>query len=356
MIMAIDGDKTTEDMLLDDIMAADDSHLNDDMDDFEDEQEQPAPQQAATEPEDSEEQPADGEPAEPEVEAAKGDAAKRPDKQDETKKAVRANKDGDLVDAEGNVIARRGKERRLYHTVERQDKVIQDLRSQMEQMADYAARMEHLHEMPKRMGLTPQDLENTYRYAQLVKSNPVAGAKSVLAMVLSQGYTLDQIIGADNGVALNTSAIQQMIDTRLGPIAQERQQRIIEQQVETQAQQSVNTFYVEHPDAEVHENDIVGLMREMAQPGEDPLDTARRAWSRLRNFIQERGLDPELPVKPQLIARAQQQKRSQQAPVQQPRQMAPMPSGRGAQSVQQQSVPMAKANESWDDIIRRNLT
>lgn len=252
----------------------------------------------------------------------------------------------DLVDpVSGRVVATGGIERRIFEDSQRAMRENNQLKQQIAGMSNAINQSQEVVREAARLGVQPQDQLAAIRVMSDFLRDPVRTLQMLVEEVKSKGY---QIPFLEQGVTpgMDLSAMSRMIDGKLQPIMQERQQNLQLQHARQQATRDLDMFINGNPEA--HNNlDVLAEMLQ-AQPGLPLQD----AWTKMIRWAHENGLDWTQALKPQISAMQQ----SQQQPVQQQFDNRPLPGRRSVNAQQTQRVNGANQvhseNSSWSDIIR----
>jgi hypothetical protein len=181
--------------------------------------------------------------------------------------------------------------------------------------------------------------------------DPVHTLQYLVEEVKSKGYPIPFL---QQGVTpgMDMSAIARMIDNKMAPIAQQRQQEQQMAQARQAAERDLNVFLEDNQEAQSNLDVLTEMLN--AQPGL-PLQSA---YTKMIRWAHENGLDWTQPLKPQVAQRYQQP--TPQQPTQQPTQQRPLPGRRsagGSSATPMANGPVAQHNEnaSWSDIIRQSM-
>ena len=187
----------------------------------------------------------------------------------------------DLVDAQGNVIATGGKERRFYETAQREKaradtatKEVSTLKAQIEAINNAGT-------LGTQYSLTPEEVTTGAQLIAAYKSNPVETIQYMLTQAQASGHNIDAI----GGGGLDMQAVKQMLDTALQPLVAEQNERVDTQEANDRALEVYNEFSAKHPDAAVHENSLARLLQQ------EPTLSPEAAYFKLRSYYLERNLD-----------------------------------------------------------------
>ena len=256
---------------------------------------------------------------------------------------------GDLVDpATGQVIARAGSERRLYEQSVHARRDAANMRAALQtvqnELAQTKGQLEGLSNAPTQLGLNPQEAVAGMRMFSAFKRDPVGALKFMLAEVQAQGHNVDGI--AEGGVS--AQAIHQMLDAKLRPLLNDREEAAQKQRAYVETDRQVETFYSQFPDARIHD-DVLGAL-----VSRDPTLTPREAYFMLRNHFMTYGYDWSKPLNANM-----QRAQGGQQPV--PHQQQSIPNGRsaprpnGQQRMTRADEQYAHEDESWENIIRSSM-
>lgn len=253
----------------------------------------------------------------------------------------------DLVDpVSGKIVATGGIERRVYEDSQRTMRENNQLKQNVAGLQNALRQSNEVVQEAARLGVQPQDQMIAIRVMADFMRDPVRTLQTLVEEVKSKGYPIPFL---EQGVTqgMDMAAISRMIDGKLQPITQQRQQEQQFQQARQQAQQDLNVFIHGNPESQ-NNLDVLAEMLQ-AQPGL-PL---QEAWVKMIRWSHENGLDWTQPLKAQI---AQLQQQGQQQPTPQQIEQRPLP---GRRSVNGQHVQrmnggqqMHSENASWSDIIR----
>jgi cell division septum initiation protein DivIVA len=254
----------------------------------------------------------------------------------------------DLVDpVSGRIVAQGGIERRVFEEGQRHARENNALKQRVQGLENAVRSSNQVIQEAARLNIAPQDQMIAMRVMADFMRDPVRTLEGLVAEVKSKGY---QIPFLQQGVSpgMDVDAIGRLIDNRLAPITQQRQQEEQLQQFRQQATRDLDAFTTENPES--HAN--LDVLAEMLQHQPSlPLGTA---YTKMIRWAHENGLDWTQPLKPQIAALRQQQATPQP---QQP-QPRPLPGRRSASSAGAQRANGAASggqfneNASWADIIR----
>ena len=184
----------------------------------------------------------------------------------------------------------------------------------------------------------------------MFKQNPAQLVQIVLAEAAARGVDLNRLLGSQIG-AIQTNAISKMLDQRLKPLDDARQQNERHARAEQAAQDRYDRFLASYPDAELHQDAIANLMAEGKAQDE------REGYYMVREFALRNGLDFSQPLGPQVAAKIQQQRTQggkQPANQQQRRPMVTGPSVPQRQMTQRETR-IASPDRSYASIVEEAM-
>jgi hypothetical protein len=255
----------------------------------------------------------------------------------------------DLVDPiSGRVVAKGGIERRVFEEGQRHARENNTLRGQLQNATRQLASINEVTQEAVRLNVAPQDQVIAIRVMADFMRDPVRTLQGLVEEVKSKGYSIPFL---DQGVTpgMDMAAIQRMIDTKMQPITQQRQEAQQQAQFRQAAERDLDVFLGDNQEA----NSNLDVLAEMlqAQPGL----SLHSAYTKMIRWAHENQLDWTQSLKQQLASR--QQPTPPQQPTQQ-RQTRPLPNGRsagnGAQPVNGQASQFNE-NASWSEIIRQSM-
>lgn len=270
---------------------------------------------------------------------------------------TKTDKDGNIVDDKGNVVAQAGADRRAFERVQAQDRVIRQQDADLQRLNQELAQARALNDAPQKLGLTPADTQMGLQAIAAFKKDPVSTARWMLQETMRLGYDLKQIIGSDaqgqlNGGSLDLAAVRGMINDAVKPLTADRNAQQVDQQANADAQREYDRFMANHDHAAVQEEAIASLVKRNGV-------TPEVAYWQLREYAAVNSFDFTKPLGPQVAARhqgGQQQPNGNATPQAQTPQQQPMPNGGGVpQTDMQQGPVMHDADTSWDAIVNQSL-
>lgn len=311
-------------------------------------------QQAAPDAQDAgqpdEQQSQDSNSGAPDAAASQGDGKQQP----ANASRPRSDKEGNLLDAQGNVVAKAGAERRQYERVQHQAAHINRLEAEVKQLRDTNHMAGALNDVPSKLGLDMRETELGMQAIASFKKDPVATAKWMLQETMRLGYDLKQIIGADadgqlNGGSLDLQAIKAMIADQVAPLVNDRNAQQVTAQQEQEATREYEAFLAKHDNAGVHEDVIVKLMQN------DKTLSPEVAYWQLREYAAKHGFDFTQPLRAQADARAKGAQNQQPGNAPPQAQQRPMPNGGAPTADMRQQPQMAHPDDAWDSIVQQSL-
>lgn len=239
-----------------------------------------------------------------------------------------------LVDENRNVIAQGGAERRLFEKYRKTAEIEVPALQREVQAYKEAANF-------SKYELNAQEAITGYSLVKAWKEDPAKLIKHLLTQAKTAGINVD--IGQ---AGVDTDAIRAMIDDRMRPLTEARQQREQQAEASAEAERQYEAFTEQFPDAIDQEEAIATLISKDADM------TPREAYYAVKSFIAENGLTWNIPLK-------QQRATGSKTPV--IKQQPGMPRTRQTVQVQNddnddRSAPvLAPAGSSWADIIKSSM-
>lgn len=182
--------------------------------------------------------------------------------------------------------------------IEKQDARIRELQSQTETIhrayTELQAKMSGYDQMAGNMGLSGEEVSYASQLLKAYKENPKTVIEHLLTDARQRGIALDDL---GVGGAIDTRAIQQMLDQRLAPITNQYQQQVEQRNQQQAVEREVHQFIAAHPYADVHQD----VLANMIERGTEP----QTAYWQLKAAVTEHGLDFTKPLRPQYEARQQ---------------------------------------------------
>lgn len=186
---------------------------------------------------------------------------------------VRPDAKGNLVNAQGQVVATAGREARYYQDAFRARQGEASIRAQHADVSNRLTRaieigttlVDQVEEFKRKdkeiadMGITPEERMQAFTFITQAKANPVQAIKGILTMAASRGIDLSQLGIAGGAIDTQSllSVIRNELKTVTNPIvdANRRQQQQEQQrQQETQEQQRTrdyaSNFFRDNPQAQ----------------------------------------------------------------------------------------------------------
>jgi len=188
----------------------------------------------------------------------------------------------DLVDAQGNVVATGGKERRFYETAQREKaradataKEVSTLQAQIEAINSAGT-------LSTQYDLTPEELTTGAQLIASYKNNPIETIQYMLTQAQASGHNIDAIGG---GGGMDMQAVKSMLDSALSPLVKEQSDRTDTQAANDRALEIYDEFSAKYPDAAVHEGSLARLLQQ------EPSLSPEAAYFKLQSYYAQRNLD-----------------------------------------------------------------
>jgi hypothetical protein len=197
-------------------------------------------------------------------------------------------------------------------------------------------------ELMTQYGLKPDEAQIGLQMAAAYRRSPAEFLKSLINTTRANGVDLSGL-GVQPG--LDPNALNLVLDNKLKPILEWFNQNQQQSELERQAQEDLNQFFTQFPDAVMHQDDIAVLMERMNLDNRD-------AYYQLKMWAMQNQYDWNQPLVPQIEARkagAQPQQGNGRG----------FPATRNSntyhQPVTQQDNEQFDVNTSWKDIVRGAL-
>ena len=226
---------------------------------------------------------------------------------------------GELLDDKGNIVASTRREKQLAYNLNRAQYAANQAGRDVRRLQTQLQAFQSFDTQIKQNNLTPTQVSEALQLRAMAEKDPILAVRDIVARVLANGVTMEQLFGNDAVPNINARVITNELDRRLGPVEQKARKEQQQEQLNERAQEAMETFVNEHPHADTHGVEISGLV---ANHGLTP----ERAYFELRSWVERRGFDFTAPLKPQIEAAMQ-------------RQRGKTNNGSGAQQQQRRSTP-----------------
>lgn len=258
-------------------------------------------------------------------------------------KSKRTNNSQDLVDANGNVIAKAGAERRFYEENVRlkqqkadfDNRILPQIKQNYNAMIAKVQAYEETYKAMQASDMTPDDVNLGIELVRQWRKSPEETLKFLLTQAKSYGINID---GQTSGI--DAAAISQMMDQKLQPFIQEREEAIRQQETLANARKIHTEFYQRYPDAKIHNKELAYLYKK------NPNASLDAVYWQLRNHYAENGYDFNTPLA-EIINKTQTDVNKK----------SNFNSVNVNQNVKTETIrtPIASINKSFDQIIRETL-
>lgn len=205
---------------------------------------------------------------------------------------ARPAQNGDLVDAQGRVVAKAGAERRFYEDSIRLRNEAQQTAQRLQDAEHTIAAYREAATMPTQLGLGPDEVASAMQLMAMYKKSPIETLKYLLTEAQAAGHNVAQLVGGQGN--LDPAAIKRMIADELKPLTARAASEQALQQAQHEGAQEAEQFFTQFPDARLHEPVIVSMM------SKDERMTPREAYFQLRAYVIERGLNWNAPLADQV--------------------------------------------------------
>lgn len=257
-------------------------------------------------------------------------------------RSKRTNNPQDLVDANGNVIAKAGAERRFYEENARlkqqkadfDNRILPQIKQNYNAMMAKVAAYEETYKAMQASDMTPEDVNLGIELVRQWRKSPEETLKFLLTQAKSYGINIE-----GHASAIDAAAISQMMDQKLQPFVQEREEAIRQQEVLANARKIHTEFYQRYPDAKIHNKELAFLYKK------NPNASLDAVYWQLRNHYAENGYDFNTPLA-EIVNKSQTDNNKSR-----------FNSVNVNQNVKTETIktPIASINKSFDQIIRETL-
>ena len=257
-------------------------------------------------------------------------------------KQQRNNNSQDLLDENGNIIAKAGAERRFYEENVRlkkeRDHFNNNIMPKIKQEYDtMAAKIEAYNQTFQSMqagDLTSQDIQLGMELIRQWKQSPADTVKFLLTQAKSLGININED-GTSNKIDMQ--AINQMLDQKLQPFTQEREEQQKIMMAKSNARKVYDNFMNMYPDAANHVDEIAYLYKK------NPNVPLGEIYWQVKNYYLQNGYDFNTPLAEINKQKTQNKNTFNGINVNQNVKTAKI------------QTPIAKANASFDSIIREAM-
>lgn len=258
----------------------------------------------------------------------------------QSNKQQRNNNSQDLIDENGNVIAKAGAERRFYEENVRLKRerehfntnVLPRIKQEYDAMVNKINAYNETLKSMQSGDLSTQDITLGMELIRQWKQSPADTIKFLLTQAKSYGINID-----NDSNAVNMQAINQMLDQKLQPFIQEREAKQREYTAKQNALNIYNDFMSKYPDAKNHVNEIADLYKR------NPNQSLDAIYYQLKNYYLKNNYDFNTPLAEIFKNKTQNKNTFNGINVNQNVKTARI------------QTPVAKANASFDSIIREAM-
>lgn len=206
---------------------------------------------------------------------------------------------GRILDDQGNIVAGTKEEKTQFYALNRARAAAEFANKEATQLRSRVQQLEQFEALPRSLGLNPQDVTEALQFRAKIDSDPVNTVREIVARVLQNGYTMQQLFGEDAPSQINASIISQQLDQRLKPLTDRFAAQDREEQVEQRARQDLESFVSEHEYSDLHGEHIARIVQEHGISPE-------KAYYELRLAVTQRGLDFSKSIEEQMAQTTQQ--------------------------------------------------
>lgn len=255
----------------------------------------------------------------------------------------RTDAKGNLLGPDGSILASAGAERRY---AERLNVRNQHLERELSETAKKLADVQFLNDVPRRLGLSNDDVTTGLQLVADFNRSPVEVARKVLEKALAAGHNLSEILGEGTS-SVEMRGINALLESKLKPFTDAAQKNEVTEAARNEGEKNYSKFMTDYPEAEPHQDAIASLMRTKGW-------TAEKSLMNIQRFALSNGLDFSEPLGPQIAARANSDQTGGDDTEQPTRHRQGMPNGQGGGSQYRATTPDT-ADKSFDAIIRESM-
>ena len=117
------------------------------------------------------------------------------------------NEKGEIVDKDGRVIAGTKAEKRDFFNYNKLAVAANKLRGERDTAMQQLRQLQGLRDLPKSLGLTADQVTESLQFRARLEKDPIATVREIVATVVGNGYTMDQLFGPDAPAAINASIV-----------------------------------------------------------------------------------------------------------------------------------------------------
>jgi len=251
---------------------------------------------------------------------------------------------GDLLDKDGNLVARAGVERRWYQQFQDMKRNLPTIEAKLREFDQLKAANEaykSANAFAAQHNLNADQITLGMKMTAALRDNPAQFAQWVLTQVKTMGHNIDGI-----SPTVDVNAIKQIISEQLKPFIEDRSAVVAEEQQVREAEQARTVFYERYPDAAAHQ-DILEAMMERADI------SAIDALTELRVYAAKYGFDFSQPLAPQIEALEAQKQKPATTQAQALPNGRPLPAGTNVQDTSEPTY--ASTAMSYEDIVKQEM-
>lgn len=268
------------------------------------------------------------------------------------------NKNGNIVNAAGDIIAHRGREReRLLNDLKSVENIgeYRKLRAEHEQFKTLVDTYKSANLVADKAGLSAQEILFGMNVAAAWKSDRKATLTQLLTAARERGDTLEEL-NAGGGIDINAlkTVMTELIKEHLAPFnpfVEDRRKQDDTARMKREIDEEIAQFYADYPDSQVHRDEIASIINAGIER-EQPV-TLPQAYVLLARYAAENQLDFTKPLQPQLAASGDDTNIDQT-----PRRRGtpPMRQGGGSNGTRRMEPRLADPDASYDSILRDVLS
>lgn len=272
---------------------------------------------------------------------------------------------GNLVNAKGEIVYAKGRERRVYENNHSAQQHVTGLTARITELQAENQQLKSggsLEQIAQTAGIQPDDVTTAVNFMGQYRRDPLSTIQSMIAQTVQMGYNMDAILGGPNGEGV-TRAMQQPQPQQVATanVSNTQVSQTPANDAENFAQEQFDMFQRTYANETRLHGDVIQKMLP-SMPGNTLFEKASNAVQQLYQIASRDGFDMQLPLMEQLRQREQQNAANPQTgSVPQTRQAHPeIPNtsagANGPGAIQHEAAPnVASVDTSFDDIIRESM-
>lgn len=208
---------------------------------------------------------------------------------------LRADPQGNLVDENGNVVARAGGERKYYQNWRNSERALNEARTRQQTLEAENNAFRTSASAINALGLDPREMSAAANLMSNWKKDPVGVVRYLLTQAQALGHDVSALVGGQAG--LDPAAIREMVRTEIAPLTERQRAEQVAAEARAASETEFNDFVQEFPEALTHADSLANMLRSFPQL------SPREALFRLQAWTFQNGYDWNQPLAPQVQSR-----------------------------------------------------